>query len=142
MKLRPHHIERIIELETKNWVNRIIRSVGSRLIYGKDYQENLRNVMRRLRQGEHISVTLSEDDLCSSCMYATHCLSGEYEKAEESAPRYIKNILNLFNLALTLPDTRKQDLKSLYKFRLTPNENIALERVKEAPNPDLMKEHY
>ncbi|RJQ16809.1 hypothetical protein C4573_01965 [Candidatus Woesearchaeota archaeon] len=108
--LRPHHIERIIELEQKNPLYLALFSLVVRTLYGKATYADYKSAIKRVKAGEEIAVTREVGALCTHCPYQGPCLNQEYDRVSEMAPWFIRAI---GGTVLNAPEEDKKALKRL-----------------------------
>ncbi|MAG47876.1 hypothetical protein CL617_04680 [archaeon] len=92
IKLRPHHVERIIKIKEKGFLINSAFSLMARLIYGSKTLSNYKNTLKRIESGEKISLTRQIGDLCKDCPYQKPCIIEDYDSATKLVHYFLRKI--------------------------------------------------
>lgn len=115
INLRPHHIERIIQINKANTFQRNLYLFVNQKIYGEQFYINCKNLFQRARFGEDIFVVDGIDDLCRNCPYQVPCSNENYGAIINMLPKLFK-ILGAYVSDVRLVDNEvKNRLKLSYK---------------------------
>ena len=120
VKLRPHHVEKLIELKKKGPLYRVFFSGAVRTLYGAETYQDFQGAAQRIKEGEDISLTREIGELCEHCPYQKACLAEDYG-LQENMPWLFKM------MGGTLDNTRSLDDKAMTALKLEEGKTYRLD---------------
>ena len=122
LKLRPHHVEKLIELDSKNILYRAFFYGLVKTLYGAEAHKDWQETVLRIKAGEEVALTRGVGELCKHCPYQQACLNEEYG-VQENMP-WLGRMLGT-----TLLNTRNLDDIAINNLELEEGENYRLDHL-------------